>query len=324
MAAHDTLRDIRELEELKKDTAVTRSVKASTQRLLTLDRNEEMHMEGLVTKLRKAYNGMLLSVQHCRLVATRREKLWVLFHQFSVGQALNLSAPETFWQLLMEKEFLRSLILSEQAHCGASTSAQTSTDSTSDHRLTLVEENTVRYTAGYVIRKLESKYSRLKTQESIECLRALREMAGKLSTRDTASVSQSSEWTRLTDCGGLYHVEDVAFELFVVLEHVADKELPFIFKGKGKGLEMVKKEKLSWISDNKDVKFMWCMVSPSIIESEDVQQSLLRAIAHLWITTRGHSKARRIMEDYKKAKGKGTKGKHSLRKELASVTVLTD
>ena len=120
MAAHDTLRDIRELEELKKDTAVTRSVKASTQRLLTLDRNEEMFMEGLVTKLRKAYNEMLLSVQHCRLVATRREKLWVLFHQFSVGQALNLSAPETFWQLLMEKEFLRSLILSEQAHCGAS------------------------------------------------------------------------------------------------------------------------------------------------------------------------------------------------------------
>ena len=60
----------------------------------------------------------------------------------SVSQALNLSAPETLWELLMEKEFLRSLILSEQAHCGAATSAQTSTDSTSDHGLTLVEENT--------------------------------------------------------------------------------------------------------------------------------------------------------------------------------------
>ena len=66
-------------------------------------------------------------------------------------------------------------------------------------------------------------------------------MAGKHSTRETASVSQSSEWTRLTDCGGHYHVEDVVFELFVALEHVADKELNFIFKGKGKGLEMVKK-----------------------------------------------------------------------------------
>ena len=77
---------------------------------------------------------------------------------------------------------------------------------------------------------------------------------------------QFLNWTRLTDRGGLYHVEDVVFKLFVALEHVADKELLL-----GKGLEMVKKEKLSWICDNEDVKFMWCMVSPSIIESEDVQ-----------------------------------------------------
>ena len=69
---------------------------------------------------------------------------------------------------------------------------------------------------------------------------------------------------------------------------------------------------------------MWCMVSPTTIESEDVRQSLLREIAHLWITTRGHSKARKIKEDYKMAKGKSTKGKHLLRKELASVTLLTD
>ena len=153
MAAHDTLKDILELEELKKDTAVTRSVRASTPRLLTLNQAEKVHMEGLVTKLRKAYSGMLQSVQHCRLVATRREKLWVLFHRFSLENgidmcntcdlALNLSAPETFWQLLM---------LSEQEKCGVSTSAQMSADSTYDRRLTFVEENAVRYTAGYVIR----------------------------------------------------------------------------------------------------------------------------------------------------------------------------
>ena len=128
MAAHDTLKAILELEELKKDTPVMESVRASTQRLLTLGQVEQVHIERLVTKLRAAYNGMLLSVQHCRLVTTRREKLWVLSHRFSLengidmcnacDRALTLSAPEMFWQLLMEKEFLRSLMLSEATKLG--------------------------------------------------------------------------------------------------------------------------------------------------------------------------------------------------------------
>ena len=103
--------------------------------------------------------------------------------------ALNLSAPETFWQLFMEKEFMRALVLSEQANCSEFISTQMSADKTSDRRLTFVEENAVQYTAGYMyhIRKLE----RIKTQNSIECMRALREMAGKPSTCDTASHSQS-------------------------------------------------------------------------------------------------------------------------------------
>ena len=58
------------------------------------------------------------------------------------------------------------------------------------------------------------------------------------------------------------------------------------------------------------------MISPVTIECEEIRQNLLQEIAHLWITTRGHSKARKIKENYKVAKGKSVKGKHSLRKEL--------
>ena len=162
------------------------------------------------------------------------------------------------------------------------------------------------------------------TQENIECLRALREMAGKLSTRNTSSYSQSSKWSRLADCGELYHVEDVVFELFITLEHITDEELTTIFTAKGKGIEKVKKEKLSWICDDEDVQFLWCMVSPTTIENDEVRQCLLKEIAYLWITTRGTSKAQKIKEDHKKAKGKGVKGKHSLGKELASSVVITD
>ena len=59
------------------------------------------------------------------------------------------------------------------------------------------------------------------------------------------------------------------------------------------------------------------MMSPATIEEERVRQQLLKDIVHLWITTRGHSKACRVKEDHKREKGKSVKGKHSLRKELA-------
>ena len=78
----------------------------------------------------------------------------------------------------------------------------------------------------------------------------------------------------------------------------------------------MKKERLSWLCNGENIQFLWCMISPTTIECEDIRQHLLREIAHLWITTRGYSKAQTIKEDYKRAKGKAVKGKHSLRKEL--------
>ena len=222
-------------------------------------------------------------------------------------KALNLAAPETFWQLLMENGKL-----CEQQTSGASMSAAHSSASTSPRSLSYIEENAVRYTAGYVLRKLERKYCCRNTKESTECSMALKEMAGKLTTRDTmacTSNQRSSEWTRHTDRGGLYHVDVIVYELFVAIELLVDKELSAIFESKGKGLEKVKKEKLSWVCNNDEVQFLWCMISPSALECEDIHQSLLREIAHLWITTRGYSKVRRIKEDYKADKGKTVRGK---------------
>ena len=148
-------------------------------------------------------------------------------------------------------------------------------------------------------------------------------MAGKIKSRDAStcmSHQRSTEWTRLTDRGGLYHVEDI---LFVAIECLEDKELPAIFKAKGKGFEKVNKEKLSWLCNDEDVQFLWCMISPATIEDGSVRQHILREIVHLWIATRGFSKAHTIKENYKRVKGKTVKGKHSLRKDLA-VSVQSD
>ena len=125
----------------------------------------------------------------------------------------------------------------------------------------------------YVIRKLETKYVKLKNKEGTECVKVLNEMAKKMSSHKvTSSNHQASEWTSLIDRGGLYYVEDIVYYLFIALDLIIDKELTTIFEKKGKGIEKVKKEKLSWVCDDDDVQFIWCMVSPSTIVEESVRQ----------------------------------------------------
>ena len=59
-----------------------------------------------------------------------------------------------------------------------------------------------------------------------------------------------------------------------------NKELLTIFQCKGRCIEKVKEEKLSWLCDGEEVQFLWCMISPSAIDDENVRQLLLQA-SHL-------------------------------------------
>ena len=87
--------------------------------------------------------------------------------------------------------------------------------------------------------------------------------------------------------------------LFVTIELLVDQKRSSVMKGRGKGLEQVKKENLSWVCNFYGV---W--------------SALLLQIAYMWITTRGR-KTHRIKEDYKIAKKQTVKRKRSLCKELA-------
>ena len=245
-----------------------------------------------------------------------------MFHDFSVSEgfemcssceeAIGLKIPEILWRRLMEKEFLQLLSTELSSTDNEESSSTRST-------LSLIESNAVRYTAGFIIKKLEQKFSKQKTKQAIECTAALEEMAVKVRIRESENQPQhpSCKWINLVDRGGLCHVQDIVYDLFIVIEHFVDKKLSQILKNGGKGIECIRKHNLSWILEEEKVQSMWSQVSLSSMD-ETVHQGLLTEIVHLWITTRGHSKTHQLKEQYKVQQKQGVKRKRSLQKELAS------
>ena len=76
--------------------------------------------------------------------------------------------------------------------------------------LTRVEQNAIRKTAGFVIRKLENKCRHDCVMK--ECL------WGLLQEEHDYNQDSSEEWLEATDRGGLYYITDTVFDLFVEIE----------------------------------------------------------------------------------------------------------
>ena len=78
------------------------------------------------------------------------------------------------------------------------------TEDEEDVTLTYEEENAIRYMSGYVIQKLSSKCGPLDFLT--------------LQDQDEIAEMESSEWILNIDRGGLVHVTDDCFQLFLSLE----------------------------------------------------------------------------------------------------------
>ena len=92
---------------------------------------------------------------------------------------------------------------------------------------------------------------------------------------------QSKTWISLADHGGLYHVSNTVFDLFIVIEMKTNEELSTVFQHRGRGIEKVQKEKISWLCDDEEVQSVWSSISPLTIEEERFRQELLREICFL-------------------------------------------
>ena len=104
-----SFRDILDMEELQKDTDITKSILESVKVLLAepQDSEKKTQINKFLVCLNLAFAAMMHSVTRFKRQSTKREKLWILFHKFSVTEgsklcekydkSMKLEAHEIFW-----------------------------------------------------------------------------------------------------------------------------------------------------------------------------------------------------------------------------------
>ena len=121
--------------------------------------------------------------------------------------------------------------------------------------------------------------------------------------------THSSDWVNAIDQGGLVHVTDQCFQLFLAIETVTRQKM--------KATNAVMNDTFlkflnNIIACDSDVLFNWTLITGD--ESSD--EELLHAIINLWVTVCGFSFAKSIVEKYRIATRKRTAKSKGLRTKL--------
>ena len=193
---------------------------------------------------------------------TDSEKIWSNFHKIRSSQEYitkwrnyllsnNFTTKPVFYQHV-------TLELFEQLLCQK---LQEQDKSTADRNIIIPyeEENAICYMAGYVIRKLKKQYS---VDFLIE------------KDKDNIAETKSTEWINLIDRGGLVHVTEQCYQLFISIEcvtchHMCIANVKSMDEGFRRHLE-------NMIVTDDDVLFNWTM---SGAENEEVLVEIIK----LWL-----------------------------------------
>lgn len=177
------------------------------------------------------------------------------------------------------------------------------------HQLTEEEQKVVRYMAGYVIVSLRRKLKHSSHPQKEELILCLWNLCEDSNSSDTF-LAYTKSWIDKLDHGGLFPVNDMTYSLFEVIEIELRK---YYSINQIKVLPPIQ-EITILIIESEDVQFYWCLLSAEL-EDQNAQE-LLQKIIHLWITIRGFSFAKSVLEQYKQALSLHTSKKRALRKDI--------
>ena len=260
----------------------------------------------------------VLKESHSLSLRTRRIRYWRNFHQLRISQefsslweeflqTVELQAEPAFYQEASDQIF--EALVKEKLPAAVqvvpleeATSKPELLDSLSSEDL-----NAIRYVAGYVLRKVIEKVDA--NEEVKKFLRSCIVEPGA----PKEDLLGSDEWTSSCDRGGLIHVTDATFLLFLAMEDEAREHYKT-----SKMHQMVagfKDTVASAIAENEEVVCQWKLMCSQHLQSKE-SSFILGTIIKKWITIRGFSFASSVIELYKQQKFKTLQKSKALRKTI--------
>ena len=262
---------------------------------------------------------LFFTLEHCfiadnKKMRTRRERMWEKYYQLRSTDEFARNW-ETFLQLSGTEasptlyQHITDLVFNHLISTTFTSATCTPTQATASE-IDYQEKNAIRYIAGYVsrsiYRKLTASAHRFKDELRL-CLAELND------ANPEDMEDDSKDWIKSVDRGGLKHVPDMMYMMFVSMEQELRVQLSCQAPSAVNLIEA--KEKLI---QNEDVNFYWSMVSSNW--QEEVAMVLLDMLVDHWISIRGHSTASAWLEEEKKDKKKTVQKSKGVRKQLLATS----
>ncbi|XP_070560807.1 uncharacterized protein [Ptychodera flava] len=210
----------------------------------------------------------------------------------------------------MTRLFVYRLAVTARIQSEKTTSAENIDNAT---KLSKEELEALRYFAGYVpstlLRKLQKKS---KNSEYITMLNEMREVQDK---QHDDKVPETKAWISKQDRGGLFHVTDVAFSLFVEIESVCKRHLTITKIGRASQNKVIHKPIIDEIHSSRQINSLWASVTRNT-DNDDLSCQLFSMIVNLYVQVRCFSFSRSVVELHKTTNSLHVKGSKGLRKTL--------
>ena len=244
-------------------------------------------LQGILEKCKRKSDGLF-----------NQEKLWSTFHQTTLSPSfeekwetylisVGLAKEPLFYQHITDEVFnllIKQNIKIPDKECMLEEYEQ---------MLTFEEENAVRYVGGYILRVLK------KQTLDTDIIRILNEFI-----EEDKENQDTDTWVGIVDRGGLVVITEEAYQLFYAIETCIRRYLRVSNATEMK--DEFRKHVTDCIVNDENVLFYWCLAGQD--ECDKTCQCCLLKLVEKWVTIRGFSFAKNLMEMYKQSEKKHRKG----------------